>query len=88
MGDAAHELKTPIAVLRARTDVDGAAARRREFADRRARFAAEAGADLGPLKNANQGVIRITGDDGNDYDDGGSRTKRLRVVSTFEYELR
>lgn len=57
----------------------------REQADK---FAAEAGASLGPLKNANQGVIRITGDDGNDFDDGGSRTKRLRVVSTFEYELR
>ena len=52
------------------------------------KFAAEAGAKLGPLKNANQGVIRITGDDGNDYDDGSSRGKRLRVVSTFEYELR
>lgn len=52
------------------------------------KFAAEAGAQLGPLKNANQGVIRITGDDGNDFDDGSSRTKRLRVVSTFEYELR
>lgn len=52
------------------------------------KFAAEAGARLGPLKNANQGVIRITGDDGNDFDDGSSRTKRLRVVSTFEYELR
>lgn len=57
----------------------------REQADK---FAAEAGADLGPLKNANQGVIRITGDDGNDFDDGSSRMKRLRVVSTFEYELR
>ncbi|MCU0943023.1 MAG: SIMPL domain-containing protein [Hydrogenophaga sp.] len=52
------------------------------------KFAAEAGAALGPLKNANQGVIRITGDDGGDFDDGSSRTKRLRVVSTFEYELR
>ena len=57
----------------------------REQADK---FAAEAGADLGPLKNANQGVIRITGDDGNDFDDGSSRMKRLRVVSTFVYELR
>jgi uncharacterized protein len=52
------------------------------------KFAAEAGARLGPLKSANQGVIRITGDDGNDFDDGSSRGKRLRVVSTFEYELR
>jgi len=52
------------------------------------KFAAEAGAQLGPLKNANQGVIRITGDDGNDFDNGSSRMKRLRVVSTFEYELK
>ena len=52
------------------------------------KFAAEAGATLGPLKSANQGVIRISGDDGQDFDDGSSRTKRLRVVSTFEYELR
>ena len=52
------------------------------------KFAAEAGAALGPLKSANQGVIRITGDDGGDFDDGSARVKRLRVVSTFEYELR
>ncbi|TNF59579.1 MAG: SIMPL domain-containing protein [Burkholderiales bacterium] len=52
------------------------------------KFAAEAGARLGPLRSANQGVIRISGDDGSDFDDGRSRTKRLRVVSTFEYELR
>lgn len=52
------------------------------------KFAAEAGATLGPLKSANQGVIRISGDDGQDFDDGSSRTKRLRVVSSFEYELR
>ena len=57
----------------------------REQADK---FAAEAGAQLGPLKNANQGVIRITGDDGNDFDNGSSRLKRLRVVSTFVYELK
>ena len=52
------------------------------------KFATEAGAQLGPLKTANQGVIRISGDDGQDFDDGSSRTKRLRVVSSFEYELR
>lgn len=56
----------------------------REQADK---FAAEAGARLGPLNSANQGVIRITGDDGNEYDDESSRGKRLRVVSTFEFEL-
>lgn len=52
------------------------------------KFAAEAGAALGRLKSANQGVIRISGDDGGDFDDGSARVKRLRVVSTFEYELR
>lgn len=52
------------------------------------KFAAEAGAQLGALKNANQGVITISGRDGQGFDDGSSRTKRLRVVSTFEYELR
>jgi len=60
----------------------------RNARDQADKFAAEAGAQLGPLKNANQGVISITGDDGNDFDDGSSRNKRLRVVSTFEYELR
>jgi len=52
------------------------------------KFASEAGASLGELKNANQGVIRMSGDDGNDFDDGSSRVKRLRVVSTFEYTLK
>lgn len=52
------------------------------------KFAAEAGATLGPLKVANQGVISISGADGSEHDSGGSRVKRLRVVSTFVYELR
>ncbi|MBX3610093.1 MAG: SIMPL domain-containing protein [Hydrogenophaga sp.] len=52
------------------------------------KFAAEAGATLGPLKIANQGVISISGADGLDHDSDGSRMKRLRVVSTFVYELR
>ncbi|HMM86225.1 SIMPL domain-containing protein [Azohydromonas sp.] len=52
------------------------------------KFAAEAGAKLGALKSANQGVITISAGDAQGYDDGTSRTKRLRVVSTFEYELR
>lgn len=51
------------------------------------KFAAEAGAQLGSLRNANQGVIQIGSDDGRSYDDGGSRVKRLRVVSSFEYTL-
>lgn len=52
------------------------------------KFAAEAGAKLGALKSANQGVITISAGDGQGFDDGSSRTKRLRVVSTFQYELR
>lgn len=60
----------------------------RNAREQASKFAAEAGAQLGPLKNANQGVIRISGDDGNDFDNGSSRLKRLRVVSTFEYELK
>ncbi len=51
-------------------------------------FAADAGARLGPLRNANQGVIQIIGSASQGWDDGTARTKRLRVVSTFEYELR
>jgi hypothetical protein len=52
-----------------------------------AKFAADAGASLGPLKNANQGVIRVLDDDGRDVDTGRTIGKRLRVVSTFEFEL-
>jgi hypothetical protein len=51
-------------------------------------FAKEAGAELGPLRSANQGVISITAADGNQFgDDMSARTKRLRVVSTFQYDL-
>jgi hypothetical protein len=51
------------------------------------KFAAEANAGLGPLRQANQGVIQISGAEGG-YDDGSARIKRLRVVSTFEYALK
>ena len=63
----------------------------RNAREQASKFAAEAGATLGRLKSANQGVIRISGDgDGGDgdFDDGSARIKRLRVVSTFQYELR
>ncbi len=63
----------------------------RNAREQASKFAAEAGATLGRLKSANQGVIRISGDgDGGDgdFDDGSARVKRLRVVSTFQYELR
>lgn len=52
------------------------------------KFAADAGATLGALKNANQGVIRVLDDDGSDMDSSGTIGKRLRVVSTFEFALR
>lgn len=52
-----------------------------------ARFAADTGASLGRLQKANQGVIQIFGES-TDHDDGSSRVKRLRVVSTFEYQLK
>lgn len=51
------------------------------------KFASQAGAKLGRLKSANQGSIRVADDDGTDADTGATRTKRLRVVSTFEYAL-
>jgi uncharacterized protein len=51
------------------------------------KFAAEAGATLGKLRSANQGVIQISGAGGDGMDDGGARVKRLRVVSTFSYAL-
>ena len=50
------------------------------------KFAADAGATLGHLKNANQGVIRVLADDGN-HDAGRTIDKRVRLVSTFVYML-
>ena len=51
------------------------------------KFAAEAGATLGRLRSANQGVVQIGAAGGQGFDDGSARVKRLRVVSTFEYAL-
>ena len=51
------------------------------------KFAAEAGAALGKLRSANQGVIQIGSAGGEGFDDGSARVKRLRVVSTFTYVL-
>jgi hypothetical protein len=52
------------------------------------KFAADAGATLGPLKRANQGAIQILDDDGSDgFASGQTIGKRLRVVSTFVYSL-
>jgi hypothetical protein len=50
-------------------------------------FAKEAGAKIGRLRSANQGVISITAASSQFGDDMSARTKLLRVVSTFQYEL-
>lgn len=66
--------------------LEEAVANAREQADK---FAADAGAQLGALRRADQGIIRILDDDGSDgYTSGMTIGKRLRVVSTFEYLLK
>lgn len=52
------------------------------------KFASDARSELGKLKHANQGVIRLLDDDGEDTESGRTINKRLRVVSTFEFALR
>lgn len=55
-------------------------------------FAADAGAQVGKIRSANQGSIQIFGSDGNDesapYSPTSTLVKKIRVVSTFEFELR
>ena len=55
-------------------------------------FAADSGATVGAIRSANQGNIQIFGTDGNDesapYAPTSTLVKRIRVVSTFEFELR
>jgi hypothetical protein len=54
-------------------------------------FAADSGATVGKIHSANQGAIQIFGTDGKDesapYTPKSTPTKRIRVVSTFEFEL-
>ena len=54
-------------------------------------FAADAGAQVGSIRSANQGSIQIFGIDGGDesapFSPTSSPVKRIRVVSTFEFEL-
>ncbi len=54
-------------------------------------FANDAGTRIGKIRSANQGVIQIFGSDGNDesapYSPTSTPVKRIRVVSTFEFEL-
>ncbi len=55
-------------------------------------FAADSGAQVGKIHSANQGMIQIFGSDGNDesgpYSPTSTPVKKIRVVSTFEFELR
>ncbi len=55
-------------------------------------FANDSGASVGKIHAANQGSIQIFGSDGNDESGPDSPTstpmKKIRVVSTFEFELR
>jgi hypothetical protein len=54
-------------------------------------FAADSGAKVGTIRSANQGLIQIFGSDGNDesgaFSPTSTVTKRIRVVSTFEFAL-
>lgn len=55
-------------------------------------FASDSGAQVGKIRSANQGSIQIFGSDGNDesgsYSPTSTPSKKIRVVSTFEFELR
>ena len=55
-------------------------------------FAADSGVTVGKIHSANQGSIQIFGSDGNDesspYSPTSTPVKKIRVVSTFEFELR
>ncbi|MFH2011481.1 MAG: SIMPL domain-containing protein [Pseudomonadota bacterium] len=55
-------------------------------------FASDSGSRVGKIRSANQGIIRIFGSDGNDesapYSPTSTPLKKIRVVSTFEFELR
>lgn len=55
-------------------------------------FASDSGARVGAIRSANQGTIQIFGSDGNDesapYSPTSTPEKKIRVVSTFEFELR
>lgn len=55
-------------------------------------FASDSGARVGTIRSANQGTIQIFGSDGNDesapYSPTSTPLKKIRVVSTFEFELK
>jgi hypothetical protein len=49
-------------------------------------FAADSGAEVGAILNANQGVVQLLARDG-DYPEPQERRKTVRVVTTVTYEL-
>ncbi|MGD9975705.1 MAG: SIMPL domain-containing protein [Desulfatirhabdiaceae bacterium] len=55
-------------------------------------FASDSGTQVGKIRSANQGAIQIFGTDGNDesapYSPTSTPGKKIRVVSTFEFELK
>ena len=55
-------------------------------------FASDSGTQVGKIRSANQGIIQIFGSDGNDesspYSPTSTPLKKIRVVSTFEFELK
>jgi hypothetical protein len=55
-------------------------------------FASDSDVKVGKIRSANQGNIQIFGSDGNDesayYSPTSSPVKKIRVVSTFEFELK
>jgi hypothetical protein len=55
-------------------------------------FASDSGAQVGNIRSANQGTIQIFGSDGNDesalYSPTSTPSKKIRVVNTFEFELK
>jgi len=55
-------------------------------------FASDSGARVGRIRSANQGSIQIFGSEGNDesapYSPTSTPLKKIRVVSTFEFELK
>ena len=55
-------------------------------------FASDSGATIGKIRSANQGAIQIFGTDGMDesapYSPTSTPGKKIRVVSTFEFELK
>ena len=55
-------------------------------------FASDSGVQLGKIRSADQGIIQIFGSDGNDessfYSPTSTPSKKIRVVSTFQFELK